>query len=210
MSRPSTRPSRRVAAAVASGGIAALLLAGCGTATPAAETAAPMVDPVEPDLTDSIAQLTAADDGSRIEVARERCLAAPAQRDRAYEERGGDDEDDDEPELTDEELAQTYAPEFPTVDGVAPPDERPTLTPITPFDLATAGFDELDLLIGFCIENDVVSEAELFGEDEGDDEWCDELAGFPIEEVREFAAEDGEDVVREEFEACGLPNPLDS
>ncbi|MEM8705643.1 MAG: hypothetical protein AAGE98_04255, partial [Actinomycetota bacterium] len=129
--------------------------------------------------------------------------------------RGDDGEpDEDDVELTEEELEQQYAPEFPTVDGVASPDERPALTPMTAFDPTTATFEELDRLVMFCIENDVVSEGELFGDGEGedgeDDDWCAEIAGFDIDDVREFAAEEGDDVVREEFGACGLPSPLDS
>ena len=136
---------------------------------------------------------------------RQRCIDAIGVLDRRWE-----DEDfeypDEGPELSEEELEQTMAPAQPFADGVAAPSERPELVAMPDFDPETMPIPQLDRFRESCFEQGLVTEAEIYG----DDDWCAELASFPLDEVRAFAAEDGEDTVREEFEACGLPNPLDS
>ncbi|MEM9521518.1 MAG: hypothetical protein AAGA37_19565 [Actinomycetota bacterium] len=234
---PHPRPARAILR-VAPVAVAAVLAAACGAGA-VSDGAAPAptpsiaINPDEPSMaemdeptemdeaTDTSAGAAAisigptADASPSLELARARCIAAPPHLEAALIDRGDDEDDDEEPELSEEELEQTYAPEFPTVDGVAAPEDRPVLEAMGVYDPTTATWEQLDQLIAHCIENDIVSEAELWGEEdeggeEGEDDWCEELASMSAEEIREFAADDGEDLVREEFAACGLPNPLDS
>lgn len=144
---------------------------------------------------------------------RQRCIDTIRILDRRIDTEGFE-YPDEEPELTEEELEQTMAPEIEFVDGVAAPGDRPAIEPMGVFDPETAPIPDLDHFRESCFEQGLVTEEELYGPDGGDDDdgddWCEELAGIPIEEVQEFAAEEGEDVVREEFAACGLPDPLDA
>lgn len=209
-STPITRFRRRVAPIATVAVLAVACGAGAGSEPSTAPTPSIAINPDGDPQPDLAASPVVAPSAS-LQVARERCLGAPPYLEAALDGRG---EEFDEPELSEEELEQSYAPEFPTVDGVADPEDRPPLEAMGVYDPAAATWEQLDLLIAHCIENDVVSEAELWGEDEdgdeGEDDWCDELASFSEEEVREFAGEEGDDVVRAEFEECGLPNPLDS
>ena len=147
---------------------------------------------------------------------RQRCIDGIRVLDRRWEEENFEYADEG-PELTEEELEQMMAPLHEYEDGVAGPGDRPTLSLMGEFDPETIPIPQLDRFRETCFEQGVVSEAELYGDDDGgsgsgdgEEDWCRELAALPIDEVREFAAEDGDAVVREEFEACGLPNPLGS
>ena len=191
-----------------------LLVSGCGTAAVrqsaepngAAIEAAPMTDDrTEADTT--APEINAiATRSTDVDEFRERCLDTIALLDRRIE-----DEDfhypEEEEELTEEELEQSMAPEVAFVDGVAAPDDRPAIEAMADFDAMTMPILQLDRVRDSCFEHGLVTEAEVYPDD--DEDWCDELAGFPVEEVRAFAADEGEDVVREAFEECDLPNPLD-
>ena len=122
------------------------------------------------------------------------------------------DEVDDEPELSEEDLEQMIAPAQRFPDGVAGPHDRPEIDVMAAFEPETMPISQLDRFREACFEHGLVSDAELYGEDDEDaeDDWCAELASFPLDEVRIFAEEEGDDVVREAFAACALPNPLDS
>ena len=118
---------------------------------------------------------------------------------------------DDESELSEEDLEQMIAPAQAFRDGVAGPHDRPEIDVMAVFEPETMPISQLERFREACFEHDLVSDEELYGEDEDDeDDWCAELASFPLEEVRTFAEDEGDDVVREAFEACALPNPLDS
>lgn len=155
---------------------------------------------------DPPAETAAVASGSHLDTERrQRCIHAIGVLDRRWEEEDFE-YPDERPELSEEELEQTMAPAQPFADGVAAPSDRPALVAMPDFDPETMPIPQLDRFRESCFEQGLVTEAEIYG----DDDWCEELASFPLDEVRAFAAEDGEDTVREEFEACGLPNPLDS
>ncbi len=148
------------------------------------------------------------DETEHLATARQRCMVGFEALERRIEAEGYEWPEEG-PELSEEELEQVLTPEYPNVDGVASPDERAPIDLIPAFDPETVPIPELDHLVGACIEGGVVTEGELFGdEDDGDGDWCSELAELDADVIAEFAAEEGEDVVRSEFAECGLPDPL--
>ena len=184
-------PLRRIAATVA----AAVVLAACGGgASPGFEAAAPTT--------------ALPPDGETVDVVQ-RCVDGASTMERRIAEEGFELAEEG-PEPSEEELEQMLAPEVGFEDGVAEPGERPAILPMPTFDPETAPIPQLDVLVAICVEEGFATEAELFGDEAGEEDWCAELAAMPIEEVRAFAAEDGDEVVREEFEACGLQSPLES
>ena len=70
-------------------------------------------------------------------------------------------------------------------------------------DLATVHAEDLFLSLDLCIENGVL--ADELGDD--DAEFCAELAELSAEDVAEWAAEEGDEIVDEEFAWCDLPRP---
>ena len=188
----------------------------------------PMSEPMSPDpASDSdptgTATSPATADGE-ISAARQRCRGVGA-----LLEQRMDAEDfewpDEGPDLSEEDLDRVMAPEYVHVDGVASPEERATIGLIPPYDPETVPIPELDRLATVCIEADIATMDEEYGEDEfiddegdgdGDDEesdddgWCEELASLSTDEIAEFAAEDGADIVSDEFAECGLADPFSS
>lgn len=193
-----------------------LVVSACGAISPrrASESAAPTDEaPSSMAETTEVAGIEIPAAGADTGDLRQRCIDTIQILDRRIDEEGFEFPDE-EVELTEEELEQSMAPEVDFVDGVAGPDERPTIVPMADFDAATMPIPQLDHFRESCFEQGLVTEEEIYPDieegDEGDEDWCAELAALPIEEIREFAAEDGEALVQEEFEECGLPNPLDS
>ena len=199
---------------------AALLLAACASTStaedPAAEPPAPadvgsmiesepMVEP-EP-TTPAPADDPLPPDGSTPDAVKQRCIDTTLVMERRIEEEGFEFPDEDEAELTEAELETMLVPAVEVDDGVAAPDERPELAPMPDFDPETAPIPQLDALVGACFEAGIVTDEDVFGE-ESAEEVCAELTELPVEEIREFAEEEGADLVRAEFEACGLPDPL--
>ncbi len=146
-------------------------------------------------------------DAASLATAKQRCVVGLEAMERRIEAEGFEWPDEG-PELSEEELEQILTPEYPNVDGVASPDERAPIELMPAFDPETVPIPELDHLVGACIEGGIVTEAELFGEEEGEGDWCAELAELDADVIAEFAAEEGEDVVRAEFAECGLPDPF--
>ncbi|MEM8745830.1 MAG: hypothetical protein AAGF91_03940 [Actinomycetota bacterium] len=196
-------------------------------------SAEPMTDPMSADTASDgepagTAASPASDDGE-ISAARLRCRGVGALLEQRME--AEDFEWPDEgPELSEEDLDRVMAPEYVHVDGVASPDERAMIELIPPFDPQTVPIPELDRLAMVCIESDIATMDEVYGEDEflddadhgddedefvddeddGDDGWCEELASMSADQIAEFAAEDGADVVSEEFAECDLADPFSS
>lgn len=176
-----------------------------------------MSTPVEPAAMAAVDGTSAA---SSVDL-RQRCIEGIRVLDRRWYEEDFEYPDEGN-ELSEEELERTLAPVQPFTDGVAAPYERATFSESTDFDPETLPIPQLDRFRESCLEQGLVTEEEIYGEDdegegdgedsegEGEDGWCEELASFAREDLEEFAAEEGPDSVREEFEACGLPNPLDS
>ena len=206
----STTATRALVAAFA----IAVPLASCSPRTaPDAASEAPAEIAINPTTSSADDQNLAAtsptDASSPAEIdVRQRCLDASRTLERRWDEEDFDDPYE-EPELSEEELEQTMSAAQPHEDGVAAPGERPELTAMAPFDPEQIPIPQLDRFVESCFEQGVLSDQDDEGQDD-EGEWCEELAALPVEEVREFAAEEGDDVVRAEFEECGVPNPLES
>ncbi len=122
-----------------------------------------------------------------------------------------ENDEDDEDELSEEEI-ENYQLEPPPIDGgVMGPDERPTF-PAMPdeLDVASLQAEELWTAVEECFESGLVTddEDELDADDEAEmAEFCAELAGLSADEVAEWVAEEGDEVVDEEFGWCELVRP---
>ena len=204
---------------------AALALAACGGTTargaetdpsgaPATGLADPSAGPMDADTAEDelVARAVALSAAGQVDDdLRRRCIEGIRILDRRWDEEGFEYPDEG-PELSEEELEQSLAPPMPYTDGVAGPDERPALTALAPYDPQTLPIPQLDRFREACFEHGLVTEAEVYGEDGSEDDheaWCAELASLSPGEVREFVADEGPEVVDEEFEACDLENPLD-
>lgn len=158
-----------------------------------------------------------------VSAARQRCLGVGRLMERRIDEEGFEWPDEG-PELDEDELDRVMAPEYAHIDGVASPDERPTIDPIPAYDPETVSILELDRLAMVCVESDIATVEEVHGEHDlgdedvdgefDDDDWCEELAAMSSDDidqfVAEFVADEDADVVSEEFAECGLADPFTS
>ncbi|MEM9513395.1 MAG: hypothetical protein AAGA42_00950 [Actinomycetota bacterium] len=168
----------------------AALAAGCATAGPAAsppasssmaDSASPVstaiAEPAPSETAESMPNAaattmassnTSAIDTSAVDTSagvRQRCLEALSTLDRRV-----DNEDfefpDEGPELSEEELQRTLLPAVEYVDGVAAPDDRPSLDVMPDYDAETIPILDLDLFVGNCFEFGFLGD----DDDEVDDE----------------------------------------
>lgn len=208
-------PTRRLAAVLA----LTLVVASCGAA------ATPGVDgDVSAPSTDAPTASVASDDESPAasatpiaDQAKQRCVDAVLILNQRIDAEGFEYPEEVE-ELSEEEREKILIPAIEVADDVADPASRPAIEAMAAFDANTSPIPEVDALVGACFESGIVTDADIYGEDDGggegdegdDEEFCREIAALSAEEVAEFAAEEGEAVVREEFAFCGLEAPLDS
>ncbi|MEM7286440.1 MAG: hypothetical protein AAF480_08830 [Actinomycetota bacterium] len=153
---------------------------------------------------DDVVDLTAAQPPDPAAVAR--CEAIVGEVERRETQGLLEEEDDDGVELSEEEI-ERFQHEPPAVDGgVMGPEERPE-HPQMPdrIDLGTVVPEDLFIALEACFENRVLQDG--FDDEGADAEFCAELAGLSAEEVAEWVAEEGDQVVDEEFAWCELARP---
>ena len=211
--------------------LAALLVGACASgadtrtapeaavgAEPPAEVAAPVADgmadrdmaPAMPDADeggegDDLVELTSRQAPDPAALAR--CQTVLAEVERRESEGLFDDEgDEDEVELSEEEI-ERYQHEPPTIDGsVMGTGSRPTFPDMPDeVDLTAVGAEDLFLGLEMCFESGVLQEDEF--DDEGAAEFCAELAALSAEDVAAWVAEEGDEIVDEEFAWCDLTRP---
>ena len=165
-----TRIPQRIGLAVAGTVLVTSCGGGLAADAPASEATAMsesvMAEPVmaEPAETPTVAA-PLPDDGAAIAHARERCLTAIPIFDRRVEVEGWPYEDEEE-ELSDEEIERTIAPAIDFTDGVAGADERPEIAPMPAFDVEAVDLVQLDRFVEACFEHGIVTEEEVWGDDD--------------------------------------------
>ena len=169
------------------------------------DMASPMQDADEGGDGDDLVELTSMQPPDPAVLAR--CQTVLAEVERRESQGLLDDEgDEDEVELSEEDI-ERYQHEPPQIDGsVMRAGNRPTFAEMPDeVDLAAVGAEELFLALESCFENGVLQEDEL--DDEGDAEFCAELAELSAEDVAAWVTEEGDEIVDEEFAWCDLTRP---
>ena len=119
-------------------------------------------------------------------------------------------DDESGEELTEEQVEQ-YQHQAPEIDGSVMGADRPTFPDMpAEFDLTAVDQEELFIGVDLCYESGVLAD-DVDEDDELDEEdmaeFCAELASLSADEVAEWAADEGDEVVDEEFGWCELQRP---
>ena len=200
----------------AAGLVASLMvLAACGTtlevadSPPAAEVESPSVETVAVSAEADVGPMEAVEadaepPGATDEAALARCQRIGTEVERREAAGLVDDDEFEEVELSEEELEQRTIEPLPMEAAVLAPGERPTFATMPDeLDVTALDNDGLYRALESCLESGVLGE-------EGDAdmaEFCQELAGLSAEEVAQWATEEGDEIVDEEFGYCDLPRP---